>query len=285
MTKNQEQINTEILLPLGQTTAEEIDEAIKKALLKAKLYNVEIGISTQDGKNVIQKSDDIERILNLEFGGQFVTSKAAFNDDSVAVQLTYFHSFLSDDSTIKLFPAFWRLATVFLVLGLIFSWFLAFLTSSFIRADIGKIRAITSNLIKGSSINLGKPATYSDIQVIMEELESIKNIFSKKEQLKKRMTTDFAHELRTPLTTLQSHLEALIDGIWQPTTERFISCHEEILRLIRLVGDLERLSKFEDENMILEKTHFDITELARSISRNFVIIKNYAHSKFFRELR
>lgn len=269
MTKNQEQINNEILSTFEKTTDVNIDEDIKKALAKAKLYNVEIGILTQDGKSTVQKPENTKRILNLEFGGQFVTKKNSLNDDAGTIQLTYFRPFLAGDDTMKIFPAFWRLAAATLVLGLAVSWILALITAASIRRDIKKIHGITSNLIKGSSINSGKPATYTDTQVVLEELDSIKNIFLKKEQLKKRMTADFAHELRTPLTTLQSHLEALIDGVWQPTTERFISCHEEILRLIRLVGDLERLFKFEDENMILEKTNFDLTELAKSISLNF----------------
>jgi signal transduction histidine kinase len=269
MTKNQEQINNEILSTFEKTTDVNIDEDIKKALAKAKLYNVEIGILTQDGKSTLQKPENIKRILNLEFGGQFVTKKVSLKDDAGTIQLTYFRPFLAGDDTMKIFPAFWRLAAVTLILGLAVSWILALITAASIRRDIKKIHGITSNLIKGSSINSGKPATYTDTQVVLEELDSIKNIFLKKEQLKKRMTADFAHELRTPLTTLQSHLEALIDGVWQPTIERFVSCHEEILRLIRLVGDLERLFKFEDENMILEKTNFDLTELAKSISLNF----------------
>lgn len=269
MTKNQVQINNEILASLKNTSDREMDKEIKKALELAKLYNVEIGVITSDGKSIVQKSDNTKRILNLEIGGNFNTKESLFDDGHGSVQLTYFRPVFAGDNTVKFFPAFWRLAAVFLIFGLIVSWMVALLTAGVIRYDLKRIRGITENLIKGSSINSGKPAAFTDIQVILEELNSIKDIFLKKEQLKKRMTADFAHELRTPLTTLQSHLEALIDGVWQPTKERFISCHEEILRLIRLVGDLERLFKFEDENMILDKTNFDLTELAKSISSNF----------------
>lgn len=46
-------------------------------------------------------------------------------------------------------------------------------------------------------------------------------------------------------------------GIWEPTPERFISCHEEILRLKR-VGDLEKLAQYENENLVLNKMEFNI---------------------------
>jgi len=69
--------------------------------------------------------------------------------------------------------------------------------------------------------------------------------------LRKRLSADVAHELRTPLATLQSHVEAMIDGIWKPDTGRLKSCHEEIMRINRMVGDLEKLARYESENLIL----------------------------------
>jgi len=64
-------------------------------------------------------------------------------------------------------------------------------------------------------------------------------------------------------------MEAMIDGIWEPDAERLKSCHEEIMRIKRLVGDLEKLAKYESENLVLTKTSFDISELIRHIIRNY----------------
>ena len=89
------------------------------------------------------------------------------------------------------------------------------------------------------------------------------------EQLRKQLTADVAHELRTPLSTLQSHFEAMIDGVWQVGPERLKVCHSEIIRLIRLVNDLEKLAKYESENLVIEKTHFDMLALLQEIIINF----------------
>ncbi len=67
------------------------------------------------------------------------------------------------------------------------------------------------------------------------------------EKLRRRLTADVAHELRTPLATMQSHLEAFSDGVWEATPERLAVCQSELLRLVRLVGDLERLAQAEAE--------------------------------------
>ncbi|MFZ5987781.1 MAG: sensor histidine kinase [Bacillota bacterium] len=112
----------------------------------------------------------------------------------------------------------------------------------------------------------------SNTREIIQLTASVNNLadtLEKQEKLRKRLTADVAHELRTPLSTLQSHMEAMIDGIWEADSERLKSCHEEILRISKLVGDLERLAKFEGENLILDKTKFDLNEQIGRIIRNF----------------
>lgn len=87
--------------------------------------------------------------------------------------------------------------------------------------------------------------------------------------LRKRLTADVAHELRTPLATLQSHLEAMIDGVWEPSVPRLNSCHEEIVRISRLVGDLEKLERYEQDLLTLSKSHLSLKQLAEQIADQF----------------
>src|SRR5665647_801343 len=100
-------------------------------------------------------------------------------------------------------------------------------------------------------------------------INSLAETLSNQEKLRKRLTGDVAHELRTPMATLQSHMEAMIDGVWKPDKKRLTSCHEEILRLNRMVGNLEKLAKYESENLILNRIEFDIYELIENIINNF----------------
>jgi len=109
----------------------------------------------------------------------------------------------------------------------------------------------------------------TEIHKLINTINNLAKTLQNQDMLRKRLTSDVAHELRTPLTTLQSHMEAMIDGVWEPERERLVSCHEEILRINRLVGDLEKLARFERENLLLNKTEFDIKELASKILNNF----------------
>lgn len=85
----------------------------------------------------------------------------------------------------------------------------------------------------------------------------------KQENMRKRLTSDIAHELRTPLANVSSYLEALIEGVWEPTQERLQNCYDELNRISKLVSDLERLKQVENENLKLYKTEEDLLELAQ----------------------
>lgn len=102
------------------------------------------------------------------------------------------------------------------------------------------------------------------VSAINHMAESLEN----QENLRKRLTTDVAHELRTPLTSVASHLEAMIDGLWEPTPQRLQSCYEEISRLSGLVSDLEQLAKVENENLGLHKVEVDLMELVKTVTGN-----------------
>lgn len=108
-----------------------------------------------------------------------------------------------------------------------------------------------------------------EISQLTTTINDLAENLEKQELLRKRLTGDVAHELRTPIATLQSHIEAMIDGIWEPDVKRLTSCHEEIMRISRMVGDLEKLAKYEGENLVLNKTEFDISELIQNIILNF----------------
>ena len=69
-----------------------------------------------------------------------------------------------------------------------------------------------------------------EIDGIATAVNDLSRALREQEALRRRLTADMAHELRTPLATLQSHLEALIDGVWQPDPQRLAGLHEEILR-------------------------------------------------------
>jgi len=96
----------------------------------------------------------------------------------------------------------------------------------------------------------------------------LKNL-EQQEDLRKQLTSDLAHELRTPLTTVGTHLEMMIDGVWEATPQRLQSCYDEIGRLSKLVADLEGLAKSEEKTMRLKKTRENLLEIVRLTAKSY----------------
>jgi signal transduction histidine kinase len=87
------------------------------------------------------------------------------------------------------------------------------------------------------------------------------------ERRQKQLSGDIAHELRTPLTCLQGDIEAMIDGVYDVDREHLESCHEEIIRLAKLVQDLGDLTSL--ESSVLNKSEFDLAALLRVCAEQF----------------
>ncbi len=60
--------------------------------------------------------------------------------------------------------------------------------------------------------------------------------------MRRDLIANFAHELRTPLTSLGGYLQALRDGVMEPSPDLFSSLEEEVQRLERLSRSLDVLA-------------------------------------------
>lgn len=134
--------------------------------------------------------------------------------------------------------AFIVIATVVLLL----SAGLALLLATRLVRPLKNITGATHALAQGrysvrvpveSSDELGRLAVdFNALALAMEHNEGVR----------RRWVADISHELRTPLTFLRSQVEAILDGVRQPTTESVRAIHNEIMRFTRLVDDLYQLS-------------------------------------------
>jgi two-component system, OmpR family, sensor histidine kinase BaeS len=65
------------------------------------------------------------------------------------------------------------------------------------------------------------------------------------ERLRRALVADVAHELRTPVAVLQAGHEALLDGVVPATPAQLASLRDEVMRLARMVDDLQGLAAAE----------------------------------------
>nr|WSW66849.1 ATP-binding protein [Streptomyces sp. NBC_00995] len=84
------------------------------------------------------------------------------------------------------------------------------------------------------------------------------------EERQRRLTGDIAHELRTPLANLRGYLEALQDGLVEPTPELLASLHEEAMLQQRIVDDLQDLALAEAGALTYHRTRIELGEVLRA---------------------
>lgn len=81
------------------------------------------------------------------------------------------------------------------------------------------------------------------------------------QQARRALTADIAHELRTPLAVQRAHLEALQDGIYEPTPETIQTLLNQNQLLTRLVDDLRTLALADSGQLTLNLTETNLNAL------------------------
>jgi len=163
------------------------------------------------------------------------------------------------------------------VLLILASTIMGFIISRSITRPINKLMTKAKYISKGEYDK--KIEINTDILEINDLINSINNLsqsIKEQENIRKRLTGDISHELKTPLTNIQSHLEAMIDGIWEPTEERLLSVKEEAERLSSLVSDMQKLNKYDESSIKLKKDNVNISDIICFVIFQF---SNLAKSK------
>ena len=100
-------------------------------------------------------------------------------------------------------------------------------------------------------------------------LRSMAGSIDEQERLRQGFAAQVAHELRTPLTILRSQIEGLRVGVMAPSPETFDSLQEEVLRMSRLVADLQILGSADAAGFTLERSSVDLRDVVDESVREF----------------
>jgi two-component system sensor histidine kinase BaeS len=93
------------------------------------------------------------------------------------------------------------------------------------------------------------------------DFNSLALTLEKNEESRRQWVADISHELRTPLAILRGEIEAIQDGIRQPTQQTIQSLHGEVLHLGRLVDDLYQLSMSDVGALTYRKSELDLGDV------------------------
>jgi two-component system, OmpR family, sensor histidine kinase BaeS len=132
-----------------------------------------------------------------------------------------------------------------------------------ITRPVGRIIAAARAMGRGErSARVGELAAASELRELAEAFDQMADALARQEQLRRDLVADVAHELRTPVAVLQAGHEALLDGVAEPTPDQLTSLRDEVLRLARMVGDLQTLAAADAAALHLSRRRCDLADLA-----------------------
>ena len=143
-----------------------------------------------------------------------------------------------------------------------------------ITRPVTRLIAVTRSMTAGDrAARVGEIHAAGELRELAAAFDQMAGTLDRQEQIRRNLVADVAHELRTPIAILQAGHEALLDGVAEPTPAELGSLRDEVLRLARMVGDLQTLAAADAAALNLTRTPADLAELAAtaadSLARRF----------------
>lgn len=143
---------------------------------------------------------------------------------------------------------------------------IALLVARNISYPIKKVSYVTKSMKIGNYKNLEYTGTIEEVNDLILSINNLSESLEAQEHIRKRLITDLSHELKTPLTSMHGHLQAIIDGIWEPTTTRLVNIDKELMRITYLIEQLKNLNNLEHEP--LHKSEVNLKEMVLTLICN-----------------
>ncbi len=143
-----------------------------------------------------------------------------------------------------------------------------------ITRPVTRLIAATRAMAAGDrAVRVGQIRAAGELGELAGAFDQMASTLDRQEQIRRNLVADVAHELRTPIAVLQAGHEALLDGVAEPTPAELSSLRDEVLRLARMVGDLQTLAAADAAALNLARRRCDLADLAAgaadSLARRF----------------
>jgi len=128
------------------------------------------------------------------------------------------------------------------------------------RGIVAPVRRLTqaAQAVEAGNLNTRAPVQgHDEIAELSHTFNAMSASLQRAEQARRAQTADIAHELRNPLSVLQGTLEALADGVYEPTPDNIEPALDQVRTLNRLVGDLRTLALADAGELRLERQPVD----------------------------
>ncbi len=163
----------------------------------------------------------------------------------------------------SLLLAAWVAALIALALG--------FVLFRQITAPLNALARASNGIASGDFKARARVHGDDEIAQVARAFNAMADNLARSETARRNMLADVAHELRNPIGVIQSHLEAMLDGVFPTTPEQIASLHDETILLTRLVDDLRALALADAGQLTLARQPTDLHTLVSKTVEAFQV--------------
>jgi signal transduction histidine kinase len=143
-----------------------------------------------------------------------------------------------------------------------------------ITRPIARLITVTRAMAAGDrSARAGQLSGPSELRELAAAFDNMADTLDYEDKIRRDLVASVAHELRTPVAVLQAGHEALLDGVTDPDPEELGSLRDEVLRLARMVDDLQTMAAADAAVLRLTREQTDLADIAGaaadSLARRF----------------
>jgi len=137
-----------------------------------------------------------------------------------------------------------------------------------ITRPVARLISVTRAMAGGDrSSRAGEIKAPAELRELAAAFDNMADTLDREDKIRRDLVASVAHELRTPVAVLQAGHEALLDGITEPDPEELGSLRDEVLRLARMVDDLQTMAAADAAVLQLTRERQDLADIARSAGR------------------
>lgn len=108
-----------------------------------------------------------------------------------------------------------------------------------------------------------------EIAGIAASANALAQRLQEEQDIRAQWAQDITHDMRTPIASIRARLEAFLDGVFEPSSERLQSLLDELSRIEGLISDLEELTRLETPELRLDLTIIDLPSFGQMIEEQF----------------
>ncbi|HEY5649946.1 MAG TPA: ATP-binding protein [Acidimicrobiia bacterium] len=161
--------------------------------------------------------------------------------------------------------AFTQALIMSVLIGIAVAVVLALAGSRRVVRPINEVRRATRRLARGHYRDRVEIPSEEELAALAEDFNDLAAALAATDERRLRLLAEVSHELRTPLTTIEGYMEAILDGVLQPTPDIVASVAHEATRLKRLAADIALLSSAEEAGLALDRHAIDLVGLVSGV--------------------